>query len=113
MSPPKSYAEFNLDISDSQNLASLQRKLENARSLLSTNLDNASTLSEHADDMEQRGAVLRETNERFQSEVRQYQLRIRCHIRNIKKHISFSENIRVLVKSYASYFLYPNRTGPG
>ncbi|KAF8533414.1 hypothetical protein BDD12DRAFT_865383 [Trichophaea hybrida] len=94
---PKRCTEFDIDISNSLSLALLRRKLEDASSLLSTNLDNASTLLEHADDMQQRGMVSRETNERFRSEVRQYQLRIRCHIRNVQKHICFSEVVHLLI----------------
>ena len=86
-------------MSYSQSLAYLRRKLEDARSLLKTNLDIASTLSDHAEEMQKRGAVVAETNERFQSEVRQYKLRLRCHICNVKKHLAFSEDIRLLVKS--------------
>ncbi|KAF8541202.1 hypothetical protein BDD12DRAFT_529067 [Trichophaea hybrida] len=93
---PKSYREFDLDVSHSQRLTHLRRKLENARSLLESNLDIASILLEHAKEMQKRG-VLPETNARFQSEVRQYKLRLTCHIRNVRKHLSFSEDIRVLI----------------
>lgn len=84
-------------MSHSQKLTHLRRKLENARSLLESNLDIASILSEHAEEMQKRGVVLPETNARFQSEVRQYKLRLTCHTRNVKKHLSFSDDIRVLV----------------
>ncbi|KAF8526173.1 hypothetical protein BDD12DRAFT_985012 [Trichophaea hybrida] len=80
-----------------QSLAYLRRKLEDARSLLKTNLGIASTLSDQAEEMQRRGVVVAEPNERFQSEVRQYKLRLQCHICNVKKHLAFSEDIRLLV----------------
>jgi hypothetical protein len=70
-------------------------------------------LSEHADEMQQQGVVLPGVNERFQSEVRQYQLRLRCHIGNVKKHLDCSEDIRLLVNSRFFYAVYPKRTGLG
>ncbi|KAF8245659.1 hypothetical protein K440DRAFT_662644 [Wilcoxina mikolae CBS 423.85] len=94
---PKEYGEFNLDVSHSQTLARLRRKLEDAHSLLESNVDVASILSEHAKEMQKRGLVLAETNERFQSEVRQYKLRLRYHVRSVQKHLGFSEDIRVLI----------------
>ncbi|KAF8537272.1 hypothetical protein BDD12DRAFT_847584 [Trichophaea hybrida] len=94
---PKKFVDFNVDVSHSQSLAHLRRKLEDARSLLETNLENASTLSEHAEEMQNLRVVSPKSNGRFQSEIRQYQLRLRCHIRNITKHIGCSEDIRVLI----------------
>ncbi|KAF8534227.1 hypothetical protein BDD12DRAFT_809534 [Trichophaea hybrida] len=107
------YAEFNLDVSHSQRLTLLRRKLQDARSLLESNLEVASTLSEHAEEMQQQGVVLPGVNGRFQSEVRQYQLRLRCHIGNVKKHLDCSDDIRLLVNLHVFYVLYPKRTVPG
>ena len=40
---------------------------------------------------------LAETNRRFQSEILQYKRRQNCHVRNVKKHLAFSEDIRIQV----------------
>ena len=87
-----------------QALAQLRVKLQSAESLLESNIDVASILSEHAEEMNAKGVSLNETNRRFQSEIRQYKLRQRCHVRNVKKHLAFSEDIRVLV----SYICAPS-----
>jgi hypothetical protein len=100
-------------VSHSQSLAHLRRKLQDARSLLESNLEIASTLSEHAEEMQQQGVVLPGVNGRFQSEVRQYQLMLRCHISNVKKHLDCSDDIRLLVNPHVFFVLYPKRTGPG
>ena len=80
-----------------QTLAQLRVKLRRAESLLESNVEVASTLSEHAEEMNTKGVVPAETNQRFQSEIQQYKRRQRCHIRNVKKHMGFSDDIRVLV----------------
>ena len=80
-----------------QTLAQLRVRLRRAESTLKSNADVASILSEHAEEMNTRGVVSAETNYRFQLELQQYILRERCQIRNVKKHMAFSEDVRVLV----------------
>ena len=80
-----------------QTLAHLRVKLQSAESLLESNVDVASILSEHAEEMNAKGMVTAETNRRFQSEIRQYKLRQRCHFRNVKKHLGSAGDIHNLV----------------
>ena len=102
MSFPKQYGEYKLDVSHIQTLAQLRVKLQRAESLLESSVDVASIISEHAKEMSTKGVVSTETNHRFQSELQQYILRQRCHVRNVKKHMAFSEDIRVLVSHMCS-----------
>ena len=90
-------------MSDIQSLAQLRAKLQSAELLLESNVDVASILSEHAKEMNIKRVCFAETNRRFQSEILQYKRRQKCHVRNVKKHLAFSEDIHVQV-SYM-YFI--------
>ena len=70
-------------------------------------------LSQHANEMQERRIDIHQMHTRFQAEVQQYELKLRCHIRNVKKHLGLSEDIRLLVRTHASYVHYPNRISPG
>jgi len=103
--------EFSLDVSQNRIIALLRPKLKNAHSLLEDNLEIASSLLKHAGEMQKRGMVLSEANQRFQSEVRQYESRLRCHIRNINKHLSCVENTNL--QSYRPHMPHSTRIDSG
>lgn len=80
-----------------QTLAHLRVKLQSAESLLESNIDVASILLDHAEEMSAKGIVLPEATRHFKSEILQYTRRQRCHFRNVKKHLGFAEDIHNLV----------------
>ena len=76
-------------MSHGQTIARLWRKLEGAHSLLRSNVDIASILSNTPKKCK--------TEEQFQSVVQQYTRRLSCHVRNEIRQPVFSQDIPVLV----------------
>jgi hypothetical protein len=73
--------------------------------MLEGNLDVAAVLSEHAGEMHECAGLRLNSKKYFQSELQQYQLRIQCHIREVKRYLAISEDIRILVRSL-KYVIY-------
>lgn len=93
----KRYEEYGLNFSSSQRLSYIRQRLENSLMMLEANRDVGRMLQEHAVDAVNYSRTPSSSDRYFKIELHQYKIEVDSHIRNIKRHLRFSEDIRMLV----------------
>lgn len=86
-----------MNFSSSQRLSYIRQRLENSLMMLEANRDVGRMLQEHAVDAVNYSRTPSSSDRYFKIELHQYKIEVDSHIRNIKRHLRFSEDIRMLV----------------
>jgi hypothetical protein len=85
----------------------MRRKLNHALCILEAAIDIVGTISDYSNALEEPAGIGTRLQQAFQRELQQISNDLRQHARTVRKLLSFSEDIRLLVLDLYPYTIVP------